>query len=87
MIINGRYNDLPLFSQIKTVIAKNQSMYFLVENLKTVEYLTNINCYKLQEIETMCRIIDLNNLKYYWPCDLYCFLDEFKYIIPKYFIY
>ena len=28
VIITGRYRHLPLFSQIKTVIAKNQSIHF-----------------------------------------------------------
>ena len=77
-------NEPPRFGQIKTIISKNNSVRFLIENMETIEYIDYMFSYKLKQNESMLKIIDLVNLKYIWPMDLYDYNENFKLVTPKF---
>ena len=75
-------NNIPSFSIVKAIIYKNNSdIFFLLQDIQTLEYITYLASYKIKENETMMKTVNIDNLKNKWPLDLYNYKD-FKIITP-----
>ena len=76
-------NNIPSFSIVKAIIYENNSdIFFLLQDIQTLEYITYLASYKIKENETMMKTLNIDNLKNKWPLDLYNYKD-FKIITPK----
>ena len=64
---------------------ENNHLSFLTSDLKTIEYIDYMASYKVQEIETIDKLVENQKLISPWPLyDLYDYDKKFKYICPKY---
>jgi hypothetical protein len=55
-----------------------------VNELKTIEYITYMATYKLEEATNFDRLVNYGDLKSPWPLDLYQYDELYKLVCPKY---
>jgi hypothetical protein len=89
LIITGIRNNMPIFSRIKHIVLEQQTnnVYFLIEELLTIEYVNHFSAYKLQEIEVCLKKFEFTNLVNAWPLDYYNTMYNYKLVVPKYSVY
>ena len=83
-------NNFPIFSEIKGLTYLDETVYFIVQEMETIQYLKQFASFEIDiKADSLCKIVKFNELRSCFPINSYDFkIDNInkQIITPKYLL-